>query len=170
VEGVDDYAMMREVITRRFARLREEERAFPDLLLVDGGKGQLSSAVEALKKLGIRDQPVIGLAKRLEEVFLPGISEAQTIPKVSSALKLLQQIRDEAHRFAIAYHRKLRTNRTIASELDRIPGIGNTRKVALLKHFGSVKRIAEAEVEQIAKVSRIGGKLAKEIKKRMSNE
>ncbi len=170
VAGVDDYAMMREVVTRRFRRLREEERAFPDLLLVDGGKGQLSSAVKALEKLGIGDQSVIGLAKRLEEVFVPGISEAQTIPKVSSALKLLQQIRDEAHRFAIAYHRKLRTDRTIASELDRIPGIGKTRRIALLKCFGSIKRIARAEVEQIARVSRIGEKLAKEIKEGLNDE
>ena len=164
VEGVDDFAMMREVVTRRFKRLREEDGALPDLLLVDGGKGQLSSAVEALETLGIEDQPVVGLAKRLEEVFVPGASEAQMIPKVSSALKLLQQIRDEAHRFAITYHRQLRAERTIASELDRIPGIGKTRKIVLLKRFGSVKRIAAAEVEEIAAVSGIGGTLAKGIK------
>jgi len=164
VEGVDDFAMMREVVTRRFKRLQEEGDAFPDLLLVDGGKGQLSSAVEALEELGIRDQSVVGLAKRLEEVFVPGTSEAQMIPKVSSSLKLLQQIRDEAHRFAIAYHRQLRAERTIASELDRIPGVGKSRKIALLKHFGSVKRVAAAEVEEIARVSGIGSKLAKGIK------
>ncbi|MFH1007808.1 MAG: excinuclease ABC subunit UvrC [Candidatus Latescibacterota bacterium] len=169
VAGADDYAMMREVVTRRFGRLREESAAFPDLLLVDGGKGQLSSAVEALEKLNIRDQPVIGLAKRLEEVFVPGIPEAQMIPKVSSSLKLLQQIRDEAHRFAVAYHRKLRADRTLVSELDGIPGIGRARKTALLKHFGSVKRIAAAETEQIALVSRIGEKLAQEIKARLGD-
>lgn len=170
VEGADDFAMMREVVTRRFRRLREEGGAFPDLLLVDGGKGQLSSAVEALKALGIRDQPVVGLAKRLEEVFVPGASEAQMIPKVSSSLKLLQQIRDEAHRFAITYHRQLRAERTIASELDRIPKIGKARKIALLKQFGSVKRIAEADVEEIAAVSGIGRTLAKGIKEGLKDQ
>lgn len=160
VEGQDDTAMMREVVTRRFKRLQEENGERPDLLLVDGGKGQLSSAVRALRELDITDQRVIGLAKRLEEVFLPGVSDPQMIPKASSSLKLLQQIRDEAHRFAVTYHRTRRDKRTTASELDHIPGIGPTRKRALLRAFGSVKQIAGARVEDLAAVEGIGPKTA----------
>ena len=163
IEGPNDFAMMQQVVTRRFKRLMEEGKSFPDLLLIDGGKGQLSSAVEALRALGIEDQPVIGLAKRLEEVFLPGLSDPQNIPKTSSALKLLQMLRDESHRFAIAYHRKLRDKRTLTSELDEIPGVGPSRRVALLKYFGSVKRIREAEVEEVAKVDGVGLRLAEVI-------
>ena len=163
IEGPNDFAMMQQVVTRRFKRLMEEGKSFPDLLLIDGGKGQLSSAVEALRALGIEDQPVIGLAKRLEEVFLPGLSDPQNIPKTSSALKLLQMLRDESHRFAIAYHRKLRDKRTLTSELDEIPGVGPSRRIALLKYFGSVKRIREAEVEEVAKVDGVGLRLAEVI-------
>ena len=163
IEGPNDFAMMQQVVTRRFKRLMEEGKSFPDLLLVDGGKGQLSSAVEALRELGIEDQAVIGLAKRLEEVFLPGLSDPQNIPKTSSSLKLLQMLRDESHRFAIAYHRKLRQKRTLTSELDEIPGVGPSRRVALLKHFGSVKRIREAEVEEVAEVEGVGPRLAEVI-------
>ena len=160
IEGPNDFAMMQQVVTRRFKRLMEEGKPFPDLLLVDGGKGQLSSAVAALRALGIEDQPVVGLAKRLEEVFLPGLSNAQNIPKTSSSLKLLQMLRDESHRFAIAYHRKLRQKRTLTSELDDIPGVGPSRRKALLKHFGSVKRIREATVEDVARVKGVSLKLA----------
>lgn len=163
VEGQDDTAMMREVVVRHFKRLQEEEGERPGLLLVDGGKGQLSSAVEALNTLGITDQIVIGLAKRLEEVFFPGVSDPQMIPKASSSLKLLQHIRNEAHRFAVTYHRTLRDRRTTASALDRIPGIGPTRKRALLRAFGSVKQIAGASLEDIAAVEGIGSKTAKVI-------
>ncbi|MDE2955374.1 MAG: helix-hairpin-helix domain-containing protein, partial [Gemmatimonadota bacterium] len=113
--------------------------------------------------LGIEDQPVIGLAKRLEEVFLPGLSEPQNIPKTSSSLRLLQMLRDESHRFAIAYHRKLRDKRTLTSELDEIPGVGPSRRIALLKHFGSVKRIREAEVAEVAEVEGVGPRLAEVI-------
>ena len=160
IEGPNDFAMMQQVVTRRFKRLMEDGKSFPDLLLVDGGKGQLSSAVEALQALGIADQPVVGLAKRLEEVFLPGLSNAQNIPKTSSSLKLLQMLRDESHRFAIAYHRKLRQKRTLTSELDDIPGVGPSRRKALLKHFGSVKRVREAAVEDVAQVNGVSLKLA----------
>jgi len=170
VEGQDDFAMMREVVTRRFQRLLEEERELPDLLMVDGGKGQLSSAQTALKEAGVDDQPVIGLAKRLEEVFLPGSSDPVVIPKVSSSLRLLQAIRDEAHRFAVEYHRKLRGKRTISSALDKIPGVGAARRTALLKTFGSVVRIASAEVEEIAAVEGIGPKLAETIKSELSSD
>lgn len=160
IEGPNDFAMMQQVVTRRFKRLMEENKPFPDLLLVDGGKGQLSSAVAALRALGIADQPVVGLAKRLEEVFLPGLSNAQNIPKTSSSLKLLQMLRDESHRFAIVHHRKLRQKRTLTSELDEIPGVGPSRRKALLKHFGSVKRVREATVEDVAQVKGVSLKLA----------
>lgn len=160
IEGPNDFAMMQQVVTRRFKRLMEENKPFPDLLLVDGGKGQLSSAVAALRALGIADQPVVGLAKRLEEVFLPGLPNAQNIPKTSSSLKLLQMLRDESHRFAIAHHRKLRQKRTLTSELDDIPGVGPSRRKALLKHFGSVKRVREATVEDVAQVKGVSLKLA----------
>jgi excinuclease ABC subunit C len=113
-------------------------------MMVDGGKGQLSVAKAVLDEHGLADQPVIGLAKKLEEVFIPGQSGAVYISKTSPALNLLKRVRDEAHRFAITYHRKLRSKRTVGSELDLIPGVGPARRAALLKHFGSVKKIKEA--------------------------
>ncbi len=163
VAGPNDFAMMEQVVTRRFRRLRDEGRVYPDLLLVDGGKGQLSSALSALEALGLRDQRVVGLAKRLEEVFLPGHPDAQNIPKTSSSLRLLQAIRDESHRFALTYHRKLRKRRTLASELDDITGVGPARRRALLRHFSSLKRVKAAEVAEVAAVEGIGPKLAKQI-------
>ncbi|MBT3604968.1 MAG: excinuclease ABC subunit UvrC [Candidatus Latescibacteria bacterium] len=163
IEGPNDFAMMQQVVTRRFKRLMEEGKAFPDLLLVDGGKGQLSSSVKALEELGIKDQPIIGLAKRLEEVFRPGLSDPQNIPKTSASLRLLQGLRDESHRFAITYHRKLRQKRTLTSELDDIPGIGPNRRKTLLRHFGSLKKVREASAVDIATVDGISKKLAGEI-------
>jgi len=152
VEGVDDFAGMREVIGRRYRRLIEEQSALPDLIIVDGGKGQLSSAVEVLTELGLSTQPVIGLAKRLEEVFLPGESLPQNIPKTSSGLKLLQRVRDEAHRFAITFHRSLRDKRTLRTELEEIEGIGPKRAQELLDKLGSVRAIKNAPAEEIASV------------------
>ncbi len=163
VQGIDDFKSMHEVVTRYFARRIDEKRELPDLLLVDGGKGQLSTAQKALMALGLKNQPVAGLAKRLEEVFLPGAPEAQNIPKTSSALHLLQRIRDEAHRFAVTYQRNLRKKRTISSALDRIPGIGPKKTAALLKHFGSVAAIRKADVDDIAKAPGIGQKRAQAI-------
>jgi len=160
VTGQDDFAMMREVIGRYFHRLRDEERDPPDLIVVDGGKGQLSSAVAELKSLGFDEQPIISLAKRLEEVYLVGQSDPITIPRGSPALLLLKRIRDEAHRFAITYHRKVRSKRTIKSQLDDIPGIGPAKRAALLKQFGSVERIKKTSVEEIASVKGITQKLA----------
>ena len=170
VEGQDDFAMMKEVVSRRFRRLLEEGRELPDLLLVDGGKGQLSSALEALRELGIEDQPVVGLAKRLEEVYLPGIPDPQNIPKGSASLRLLQQIRDEAHRFAVEFHRKLRAKRTLTSELDGIPGLGKVKKEALLKRFGSVRSIREASPEELQEVPGIGPKLARKVLEHLRGE
>jgi excinuclease ABC subunit C len=163
IRGQDDFLMMREVIGRYFYRLREEEKPAPDLVVVDGGKGQLSSALAELKSLGFETQPIIGLAKRLEEVFLPGQSDPITVPKRSPALILLKQIRDEAHRFAITYNRKVRTKRTIKSALDDIPGIGPAKREILLKTFGSVARIKELSVQDLAAVKGITEKLAEQI-------
>ncbi len=159
----DDFAMMREVVYRRYRRLLEENKPLPDLILVDGGKGQLSSAKQVLEELGLEDQPVIGLAKRLEEVFLPGMSDPQNIPKRSSGLKLLQQIRDESHRFAITYHRKLRSKRTLQSPLDEIPGIGPTRKNRLLKAFGSLKKIRQATPEELREKGKLPESVASNV-------
>ena len=162
VAGPDDFASMREVIQRRYSRLLEEREALPDLVMVDGGKGQLSSAVEVLKGLGIADQSVIGLAKRLEEVFLPGRSDPELISKASPGLRLLQQIRDEAHRFAITFHRSLRARRTLQTELDLIKGIGKKRAKELLEAFGSVQGVRFATREQLADI--VGEKVADKIR------
>lgn len=163
VEGVDDFASMREVVHRYFTRRIEEKKELPDLLMVDGGKGQLSSARAVLLELGLKDQAVAGLAKRLEEVFLPGASEAQNISKTSSSIHLLQRIRDEAHRFAITYHRKLRGKRTLTSTLTEIEGVGPKRAGDLLRAFGSVAALREAKEESIAAVPGIGEKRARMI-------
>ena len=130
------------------------------MLLIDGGKGQLSSALKALKSLGIQNQPVIGLAKRMEEVFLPGHSDPQNIPKDSSSIRLLREVRDESHRFAVTYHRKLRKIDTIKSDLDLIDGIGPSRRNLLLTHFGSKKKVLAASRDEIAALKGIGPILA----------
>ena len=163
VRGQDDFKMMREIIGRYFYRVKNESANPPDLVVVDGGKGQLSSALAELKFLGFEEQPVIGLAKRLEEVFVPGASDSLTISKSSPSLILLKQIRDEAHRFAITYNRKVRSKRTIKSELDNIPGIGPAKSRALLKKFGSVSRIKAATPEELAEVPGVNMKLANSI-------
>ena len=161
----DDYASIHQVVLRRFRGLQERGEPFPDLLMVDGGKGQLSSAVDALRTLGIPEQPVVGLAKRLEEVFVPGQSEALLLPRTSGSLRLLQLLRDEAHRFALTFHRKLRGKRTITSALDDIPGIGPKRRDALLQTFHSVQRIREATPEEIAAIDGISLNTAAELKR-----
>ncbi len=163
VDGQDDFASMSELIERRYSRIIKEGHKLPDLVLVDGGKGQLSAAREALQSVGIAEQPVIGLAKRLEEVFLPGDPLPQNIPRTSSALRLLQAVRDEAHRFAITYHRLLRKKRTLESTLNEIPGVGPARRTALLKHLGSMSRLRSAEVAEIEEVPGISPKLAHDI-------
>jgi excinuclease ABC subunit C len=149
----DDFASMKEVVSRRYTRVLAENIPLPDLIVIDGGKGQLSGAVEVLKELGIEHNVrIIGLAKRLEEIFLPGHSDSILLPKASSSLRLIQQIRDEAHRFAITFHRKLRDKRTLQTQLTEIEGIGDKKAEKLLKHFGSVKKIKEATQEQIAEL------------------
>ncbi len=152
VEGPDDFASMQEVIQRRYSKLKEENAPLPDLIMVDGGKGQLSSAVEILDDLGFEDYNIIGLAKRLEEVFFPGRSEAESIPKTSSGLKLLQQVRDEAHRFAITFHRGRRSKRTIKTELTEIKGIGPSTAQILLKELGSLSSVKNSSFDQLSKL------------------
>ncbi len=152
VEGPDDFASMQEVIRRRYTRILKSKQPLPDLIMVDGGKGQLSSAVAILNALGLKQIPIIGLAKRLEEVFFPRKSEAESIAKTSSGLKLLQQIRDEAHRFAITFHRKRRNKRTFTSELTTIKGIGPSTAQMLLKLLGSVSTIKKESLEKITAV------------------
>jgi len=150
VTGPDDYASMKEIVKRRYSRIKKEKQQPPDLILIDGGKGQLNAALDALREIDFEDAcEVAGLAKRLEEVFLPGKSDPVMLPKTSPALKLLQTARDEAHRFAINYHRKRRSNRTLKTELTQIPGIGDKKAEELLKHFGSVKKIKEIDLETL---------------------
>lgn len=153
VEGPDDFASMREVVHRRYKRLMEESEPLPQLIVIDGGKGQLSAAVESLELLGLRGQiTVIGIAKRLEEIYFPGDSLPLHIDKRSESLKLIQQLRNEAHRFGITHHRNRRSKAAIRSTLTEIEGIGETTAQKLLKHFGSVKNVKEANEEQLAKL------------------
>lgn len=166
--NVDDFTSMREVVRRRYTRVLEEQSEMPDLIMVDGGKGQLSSAVEVLKELGLESQPIISLAKRLEEVFVPGESEPVFIPKTSSSLRLLQQVRDEAHRFAITFHRSLRAKRTLQTELDLINGVGKKRAKELLEAFGSVQGVKFATEDQLKEV--VGEKVASKVKEYFGEE
>jgi excinuclease ABC subunit C len=152
VVGPDDFASMHEVIKRRYSRLLTSKEPLPDLIIVDGGKGQLSTAVQVLIILGIKQYNIIGLAKRLEEVFFPGKSEPESIAKTSSGLKLLQQIRDEAHRFAVTFHRQRRSKRTIKTELTDIKGIGKATAQKLLQTLGSVDKIKRAEFTTLAEL------------------
>jgi excinuclease ABC subunit C len=152
VIGPDDFSSMKEVVRRRYSKIKEENGILPDLIMVDGGKGQLSSAVEILDDLGFKKYNIIGLAKRLEEVFFPGKSEPASVPKTSSGLKLLQQVRDEAHRFAITFHRNRRSKRTIQTELTSIKGVGSSTAEILLKELGSVNGVKEAAFEQLEKI------------------
>ena len=169
VEGQDDFAMMHEVISRRFRNyLADQERPAserkfayaPNLVLIDGGKGQLNAARRAMQELGIEDVEIASLAKRMEEVYLPEKSDPVILPRSSEALYLIQRIRDEAHRFAITYHRSLRGREMTASAFDDIPGIGPTRRKALLDEFGSLKRLREATIEEIAAVHGFSARLA----------
>lgn len=152
VEGIDDFASMKEVVTRFFNRRIEEKKPLPDLVVIDGGKGQLSSAREALIAIGLESQLMISLAKREEEIFLPGRSESIRLPRRSPALRMLQQARDEAHRFAITFQRKKRAARTLTSELLKIPGVGPNKRRVLLSAFGSVQGVRDASLEDISKV------------------
>jgi excinuclease ABC subunit C len=167
VDGIDDYAMMREVLRRRFKRARLADAsswaALPDLVMIDGGKGHLATAVEVMQELGVDSIPVASLAKENEEVFYPGSAKPLVLPRGSQALYLLQRIRDEAHRFAITYHRTVHRKRAMSSRLE-VPGIGPKRRRALLRHFGSVRQIKQASVEEIAAVPGMSQALAVRVK------
>ena len=153
VEGADDFASMREVISRRYSRLVQEDQELPQLLIVDGGKGQVTSALEALDSIGLSGQmAVVGIAKRLNEVYFPGDSVPLYIDKNSETLHVIQRLRDEAHRFAITFHRKQRSKGQVQSALDVIPGIGPKTRTLLLKHFKSLKRIREASLDDLTAV------------------
>ncbi len=172
VTGPNDFASHQEVLRRRFRRAKtgdegaEEELRWrlPDLVIIDGGKGQVSAAKEVLDEQGLHDLPLAGLAKEREELFLPGVSEAILLSPTSPALYLVQRLRDEAHRFAITYHRSLRSKASVRSAFDELPGVGPKRKRALLRVFGSIKQVRDAPVEQIAAVPGIGARLAATIK------
>ncbi len=179
VTGADDFATMREIMMRRFKHAAGEPAGaaasdgqstdadrweLPDLVIIDGGKGQLSAATGAMRELGVHHIPTVGLAKRFEEIFVPDEDEPVILPRGSEALYLVQRIRDEAHRFAITYHRQVRAKSSIQSALDAIPGVGPKRKRALLRKFGSVKAIREAEVEEIAATVGFTRALAEKVK------
>ena len=153
IQGANDFGMMKEVLVRWYARARDRDEPLPDLIVIDGGKGQLSAALEAMRIVGLTGRDVVGLAKekgeKFERVFLPGRPESLPLDPASPATHLLQRIRDEAHRFAITYHRKLRGRELVLSVLDEIEGIGETRKKALLKKFGSLDAIRQSSVDEI---------------------
>lgn len=149
VEGPDDFASMTEVVSRRYRRLLDEGLALPDLVVIDGGKGQVGAAQEAMIELGLEHVPMIGLAKRLEEIIRPGSKDALLLPRASSGLRLLQQIRDEAHRFAITFHRSIRAKRTIGTELTEVPGVGPATAKKILERFGSVRSVRTAELDEL---------------------
>ncbi len=190
VTGPNDYASLQEMLTRRLARLSEQRAEAetgtheaaggpaegddanswgikPDLLVIDGGKGQLNAVLEVLANLALHDIPVLGLAKQREEIFLPGAARPLTLGERSEARKLLQRLRDEAHRFAVTYHRTLRTKHSIGSLLDGVPGIGTKRKLALLQHFGSVDAIREAPVEALASAPKMNRSVAEKVKEHL---
>jgi len=191
VQGSNDFASMAEVLRRRFRRARERLlretgaaapavegeqagngrngsdesiAALPDLVMIDGGKGQLSAAVDVMREMGVKEIPTVGLAKQFEEIYVQDVSEPVVLPRTSQGLYLVQRIRDEAHRFAITYHRGLRKNVGFQSALDTIPGIGPKRKKALIKKFGSVRGIREASVEEVASTAGFTAKLAEQVK------
>jgi excinuclease ABC subunit C len=176
VPGQDDFASMEEMLRRRFTRYlkerdepAEKRRRFaypPSLVVVDGGRGQLNVALRVLEALGL-ETPVAALAKRLEEVYLPGQPEPVRIPRGSEALFVLQHVRDEAHRFAVEYHRKVRERRAMVSPLDEVPGVGPARKKALLRRFGSLARLSRATEEEIAATPGVGPALAAQISARL---
>jgi excinuclease ABC subunit C len=165
VTGQDDFASIAEVVRRRYSRLKREARPLPDLILIDGGRGQLNAACAELGKLGLGKIPVIGLAKEFEEIYLPGESKPLRPGLDHPAVKLLQRVRDECHRVANSYNAQLRIKRISESVLDEFPGIGERRKSALLKKFGSVQRLKTATLEQIAAIPGFGGRAAGELKK-----
>ncbi len=179
VEGQDDCACIAETVRRRYSRLKREAEAcdsanpnnspslsakMPNLILIDGGKGQLNAALDELRKLGLEQIPIIGLAKEFEEIHLPNRTLPLRLSRHSGALKLLQRVRDESHRFANTYNARLRLKKISESLLDEFPGMGKTRKTTILKHFGSVQKLKLASIEEIAAVPGFGGKTSEKLK------
>jgi len=163
VEGPDDYASMEEVVFRRYKRMLDEKSVLPSLIIIDGGKGQLSSSIKALKKLKLENTiAILGIAKRLEEIFYPNDPIPLYLNKKSETLKVIQQMRNEAHRFAITFHRNKRSKQALTSSFDGIPGIGEKTKIALLKRFKSLKKIKETSLELL--ISEVGESKAKKLK------
>jgi excinuclease ABC subunit C len=158
----DDFQSMREVVGRRYKRLLEENRDLPDLVLIDGGKGQLGAALQALDELGLGEQAIASLAKRDEELYVPGREEPIRLPRSSPVLQLMQRLRDEAHRFAIGFHRQARSARTLTSEVDEIPGVGPVTRRKLLSRFGSVRGVRQATEQELATI--VGRKVAAKIR------
>ena len=168
VAGADDPGMIMEAVKRRYTRTVSEQGELPDLVIVDGGLTQLRAARAALGGLSLGEVPVVGLAKRLEEIYWNDPGEPLRLPADSRALLVIRRIRDEAHRFALDYHRRIRNRRMKESLLDDVPGIGETRKQKLLKHFGSVRRLAEATEEQIANVPGMGYEMARLVRQHLT--
>jgi excinuclease ABC subunit C len=163
VEGVDDFASMREVVTRRYKRLQQEEKPMPSLVLIDGGLGQLHAAAAALEELGITDQPLASIAKREEWIYVYGQEdEPIVLDKFSPVLHLVQTVRDEAHRFAVTFHRTRRNASRMRSELENVAGVGEKTVAKLLHHFGSLERVREATEDDIAAV--VGRAAARKLK------
>ncbi len=153
VEGADDYASMEEVVYRRYKRLLDEDQTLPQLIIIDGGKGQLSSALKSLESLELRGKiAILGIAKRLEELFYPNDPIPLYLDKKSETLKVIQQLRNEAHRFGIEHHRNKRSKSALNTELETIPGIGEKTVVALLKYFKSAKRVSFAKIDELEEV------------------
>ena len=168
VVGTDDFASMHEVVSRYFARRVEEQKPLPDLIVIDGGKGQLSAAHDALAALGLGDRPLVSLAKRDEEIFVWGQSEPKRLSRRSAGLRMMQQARDEAHRFAVTFNRKRRTMRTVTSELLSIPGVGPAKRGQLIREFGSVQGVRSATVEEIAALPGFNAKSAERLKEALA--
>jgi excinuclease ABC subunit C len=170
--GADDYARIREVVARRFARLAagDPDASFgqrPGLVVIDGGKGQLAAALRGIAESGVHGLAVVSLAKREEEVFVPGRADPVPIPEGSAALRVLQAVRDEAHRFALRQHRTRRNGAVSTSILDALPGIGPTRRAAILRHFGSPERFLAASADELAAVPGLPPKVARDVYDRL---
>ena len=165
VKGIDDYGMIREIVHRRYADLLKQKEQPPNLIIIDGGKGHLSNAIAELEKLGLKDIPIMAIAKEFDHIYLPGKSEPIKLAPNSLVLYLIQRIRDEAHRFAIGYHKVLRAKLTSTSLLDGIKGIGPKKKTALIKHFGSVEGVRRANKADLLQIKGVNKGLAEEIKR-----
>ncbi len=170
VSGIDDYAMIKEVVKRRYSWATEGKETLPDLIIIDGGKGHMNCARETLEELKLEKISVMGIAKEREKIYSSRMKKSLMLPPDSKALHLIQRIRDEAHRFAIRYHRSLRRKKTTQSFLDDIESIGEKRRIILIKHFGSLDRISKTSVEDLSLIKGISEHLARNIVKHFKNE